>query len=47
MALIQLGGSSRVGEMILARERSDFAGEKVWDDIQVVTGFLGAGKKAF
>ncbi|GKA81121.1 hypothetical protein Tco_0787813 [Tanacetum coccineum] len=47
MAFIQLGGNSRVGEMILARERSGFAGEKVWDDIQVVTGFLGAGKKAF
>ncbi|GJV71629.1 hypothetical protein Tco_1491624 [Tanacetum coccineum] len=26
MALIQLGGSGRVGEMILARERSGFAG---------------------
>ncbi|GKB57385.1 putative ribonuclease H-like domain-containing protein, partial [Tanacetum coccineum] len=35
---LQLGGSSRVGEMILARERSGFAGEKVWDDIQVVPG---------
>ncbi|GJZ83925.1 hypothetical protein Tco_0649098 [Tanacetum coccineum] len=46
MALIQLGGSSRVGEMILARERSGFAGEKVWDDIQVVTGFWG-GKEDF
>ncbi|GKA02234.1 hypothetical protein Tco_0674899 [Tanacetum coccineum] len=29
MDFIQLGGSSRVGEMILARERSGFAGEKV------------------
>ncbi|GKC19310.1 hypothetical protein Tco_1021460 [Tanacetum coccineum] len=28
MDFIQLGGSSRVGEMILARERSGFAGEK-------------------
>ncbi|GKF64988.1 hypothetical protein Tco_0188436, partial [Tanacetum coccineum] len=28
MALIQLGGSSRVGEMVLARERSGFPGEK-------------------
>ncbi|GJU82268.1 reverse transcriptase domain-containing protein [Tanacetum coccineum] len=28
MAFIQLGGSSRVGEMILARERSGFAGKK-------------------
>ncbi|GJT99931.1 hypothetical protein Tco_1110270 [Tanacetum coccineum] len=40
MDFIQLGGSSRVGEMILARERSGFAGEKVWDDHQVVPGFL-------
>ncbi|GKA09954.1 hypothetical protein Tco_0689387 [Tanacetum coccineum] len=38
MDFIQLGGSSRVGEMILARERSGFAGEKVWDDHQVVPG---------
>ncbi|GJX88801.1 putative ribonuclease H-like domain-containing protein [Tanacetum coccineum] len=29
MDFIQLGGSSRVGEMILARERSGFAGEKI------------------
>ncbi|GJT29486.1 hypothetical protein Tco_0909761 [Tanacetum coccineum] len=36
MDFIQLGGSSRVGEMILARERSGFAGEKVWGDIPVV-----------
>ncbi|GKE78554.1 hypothetical protein Tco_1544674 [Tanacetum coccineum] len=28
MDFIQLGGSSRVGEMILARERNGFAGEK-------------------
>ncbi|GKB21793.1 hypothetical protein Tco_0855716 [Tanacetum coccineum] len=47
MAFIQLGWVSRVDEMILARERSGFAGEKVWDDIQVVPGFLGAGKRAF
>ncbi|GJZ50532.1 hypothetical protein Tco_0604722 [Tanacetum coccineum] len=40
MALIQLGGNSRVDEMILARVSSGFAGEKVWDDIQVVPGFL-------
>ncbi|GJX34492.1 hypothetical protein Tco_0246049 [Tanacetum coccineum] len=46
MAFIQLGGSSRVGEMILARERSGFAEEKVWDDIQVVTRFWG-GKEDF
>ncbi|GJW88513.1 hypothetical protein Tco_0163853 [Tanacetum coccineum] len=36
----QLGGNSRLVEMILARVSSGFAGEKVWDDIQVVTGFL-------
>ncbi|GJR28178.1 hypothetical protein Tco_1104410 [Tanacetum coccineum] len=29
------------------RERSGFAEEKVWGDIPVVTGFLGAGKKTF
>ncbi|GJR65821.1 reverse transcriptase domain-containing protein [Tanacetum coccineum] len=40
MDFIQLGGSSRVGEMILARERSGFAGEKVWDDHQVVPGHV-------
>ncbi|GJZ70951.1 hypothetical protein Tco_0634802 [Tanacetum coccineum] len=47
MAFIQLGWVSRVDEMILARVSSGFAGEKVWDDIQVVPGFLGAGKRAF
>ncbi|GKB76222.1 hypothetical protein Tco_0943117 [Tanacetum coccineum] len=41
MDFIQLGGGSRVDEMILARVRSGFAGEKVWGDIPVVTGFLG------
>ncbi|GJU65496.1 hypothetical protein Tco_1247331 [Tanacetum coccineum] len=46
MDFIQLGGSSRVDEMILARVRSGFAGEKVWGDIQVVLRF-GAGKKTF
>ncbi|GJY41080.1 hypothetical protein Tco_0428350 [Tanacetum coccineum] len=46
MAFIQLGGGSRVGEMILARERNGFAGEKVWGDIQVVTGIWG-GKEDF
>ncbi|GKD47911.1 hypothetical protein Tco_1276887, partial [Tanacetum coccineum] len=35
MAFIQLGGVSRVDEMILARERSGFAGKKVWNDIPV------------
>ncbi|GJU84816.1 putative reverse transcriptase domain-containing protein [Tanacetum coccineum] len=38
MAFIQLGWVSRVDEMILARERSGFAGKKVWDDIPVVPG---------
>ncbi|GKD21296.1 hypothetical protein Tco_1222999, partial [Tanacetum coccineum] len=41
MAFIQLGGNSRVDEMILARVSSGFAGEKVWEDIQVVPGFVG------
>ncbi|GKD03846.1 hypothetical protein Tco_1178820 [Tanacetum coccineum] len=47
MAFIQLGGNSRVDEMILARVSSGFAGQEVWEDIQVVPGFLGAGKKTF
>ncbi|GJU80476.1 hypothetical protein Tco_1282841 [Tanacetum coccineum] len=38
--LYTAGGVSRVDEMILARERSGFAGKKVWDDIPVVTGFV-------
>ncbi|GKE34994.1 hypothetical protein Tco_1454316 [Tanacetum coccineum] len=42
MAFIQLGWVSRVDEMILARERSGFAGKKVWDDIPVVTGVSAA-----
>ncbi|GKC62741.1 hypothetical protein Tco_1095339, partial [Tanacetum coccineum] len=46
MDFIQLGGSSRVDEMILARVRSGFAGEKVWGDTQVVTGIWG-GKEDF
>ncbi|GJT74817.1 hypothetical protein Tco_1041542 [Tanacetum coccineum] len=33
--LYTAGGVSRVDEMILARERSGFAGKKVWDDIPV------------
>ncbi|GJR56012.1 hypothetical protein Tco_1406533 [Tanacetum coccineum] len=45
MDFIQLGGSSRVDEMILARERSGFAGKKVWDDIPVVTGFVGRERR--
>ncbi|GJV47030.1 hypothetical protein Tco_1437242 [Tanacetum coccineum] len=40
------GLGSRVDEMILARERSGFAEEKVWGDIPVVTGFWG-GKEDF
>ncbi|GJW79321.1 hypothetical protein Tco_0503225 [Tanacetum coccineum] len=47
MDFIQLGGSSRVGEMILAKERSGFAGEKVWGDHQVVPGFFKGGKEGF
>ncbi|GJW60389.1 hypothetical protein Tco_0109724 [Tanacetum coccineum] len=46
MAFIQLGGNSRVDEMILARVSSGFAGEEVWEDIQVVPGFWG-GKDGF
>ncbi|GJT33016.1 reverse transcriptase domain-containing protein [Tanacetum coccineum] len=47
MAFIQLGGvGSRVDEMILARERSGFAEEKVWGALPVVTGFWG-GKEDF
>ncbi|GJR96340.1 hypothetical protein Tco_0268514 [Tanacetum coccineum] len=38
-------GGSRVDEMILARERSGFAGKKVWDDIPVVTGFVGRERR--
>ncbi|GJY35621.1 hypothetical protein Tco_0420999 [Tanacetum coccineum] len=34
-------GIANMDEMILARERSGFSGEKVWDDIQVVPGFVG------
>ncbi|GJV73281.1 hypothetical protein Tco_1493276 [Tanacetum coccineum] len=37
---------SRSGmKMILARERSGFAGKKVWDDIPVVTGFVGRERR--
>ncbi|GJY24058.1 hypothetical protein Tco_0397716 [Tanacetum coccineum] len=42
---ITLGWVSRVDEMILARERSGFAGKKVWDDIPVVTGFVGRERR--
>ncbi|GJX60552.1 integrase, catalytic region, zinc finger, CCHC-type containing protein [Tanacetum coccineum] len=47
LAFIQLGWVSRVDEMILARVSSGFVGEEVWEDIQVVTGFVKAGKDAF
>ncbi|GKD20967.1 RNA-directed DNA polymerase, eukaryota, reverse transcriptase zinc-binding domain protein [Tanacetum coccineum] len=43
--LYTTGGVSRVDEMILARERSGFAGKKVWDDIPVVTGFVGRERR--
>ncbi|GKD29273.1 hypothetical protein Tco_1240051 [Tanacetum coccineum] len=46
LAFIQLGWVSRVDEMILARVSSGFAGEEVWEDIQVVPGFWG-GKDGF
>ncbi|GKG06177.1 hypothetical protein Tco_0326263, partial [Tanacetum coccineum] len=29
------------------RVSSGFAGREVWDDIQVVTGFVGGGKEGF
>ncbi|GJX11502.1 reverse transcriptase domain-containing protein [Tanacetum coccineum] len=45
MAFIQLGGVSRVDEMILARERSGLR-EKYGTIVQVVTGFWG-GKEDF
>ncbi|GJZ63077.1 putative reverse transcriptase domain-containing protein [Tanacetum coccineum] len=45
-AFINWDWVSRVDEMILARVRSGFAGEKVWGDIQVVTGIWG-GKEDF
>ncbi|GJX17963.1 hypothetical protein Tco_0218795 [Tanacetum coccineum] len=44
--LYNWGGGSRVDEMILARERSGFAEEKVWGALPVVTGFWG-GKEDF
>ncbi|GKB36931.1 hypothetical protein Tco_0881873 [Tanacetum coccineum] len=47
MAFIQLGGNSRVDEMILARVSSGFAGEKVWEDIQVVPGFVGRERRLY
>ncbi|GKB59928.1 hypothetical protein Tco_0916114 [Tanacetum coccineum] len=40
MDFIQLGGSSRVGEMILARERSGFAGEKLYHALVLVSPTL-------
>ncbi|GKA98093.1 reverse transcriptase domain-containing protein, partial [Tanacetum coccineum] len=40
-------GGSRVDEMILARERSGFAVEKVWGDIPVVPGFVGRERRLF
>ncbi|GJS73342.1 hypothetical protein Tco_0706183 [Tanacetum coccineum] len=41
------GGVSRVDEMILARERSGFAGKKVWDDIPVVAAASDAHVDVF
>ncbi|GJT20910.1 hypothetical protein Tco_0890847 [Tanacetum coccineum] len=45
LAFIQLGWVSRVDEMILARVSSGFAGEEVWEDIQVVPGFVGRERR--
>ncbi|GJR69668.1 hypothetical protein Tco_0015733 [Tanacetum coccineum] len=47
LAFIQLGWVSRVDEMILARVSSGFAGEEVWEDIQVVPGFVGRERRLF
>ncbi|GJW94594.1 putative reverse transcriptase domain-containing protein [Tanacetum coccineum] len=44
MAFITTGGSSRVGEMILARERSGFAGKKYGATYKVLAGFGIGGK---
>ncbi|GJU92394.1 hypothetical protein Tco_1304817 [Tanacetum coccineum] len=44
--LYSWGDGSRVDEMILARERSGFAEEKIWGALPVVTGFWG-GKEDF
>ncbi|GJR10997.1 hypothetical protein Tco_0793649 [Tanacetum coccineum] len=46
MAFIQLGGVSRVDEMILARERSGFAGKKYGATYKLYLGLLG-GKEDF
>ncbi|GKG15915.1 hypothetical protein Tco_0358238, partial [Tanacetum coccineum] len=45
MDLYNWGVGGRVDEMSLARERSGFAGKKVWDDIPVVTGFVGQERR--
>ncbi|GJR81559.1 hypothetical protein Tco_0152344 [Tanacetum coccineum] len=47
LAFIQLGWVSRVDEMILARVSSGFAGEEVWEDIQVVPGFVGRERRLY
>ncbi|GKB80284.1 hypothetical protein Tco_0947179, partial [Tanacetum coccineum] len=47
MAFIQLGGSSRVVEMILARVSSGFAGRKYGKTSKLYLGLVGAGKKTF
>ncbi|GJR64933.1 hypothetical protein Tco_0010998 [Tanacetum coccineum] len=46
MAFIQLGGNSRVDEMILARVSSGFAGEKYGATYKLYLGLLG-GKEGF
>ncbi|GJY02110.1 hypothetical protein Tco_0360262 [Tanacetum coccineum] len=45
--LYSWGGGSRVDEMILARVSSGFAGQEVWEDIQVVPGFVGRERLLF
>ncbi|GJR48767.1 hypothetical protein Tco_1316870 [Tanacetum coccineum] len=47
MAFIQLGGSSRVVEMILARVSSGFAGKKYGKTSKLYLGFCWGGKDGF
>ncbi|GJY50381.1 hypothetical protein Tco_0441228 [Tanacetum coccineum] len=47
MALIQLGGNSRVVEMILARVSSGFAGEKFYGRHYIVLGITSAAEEGW
>ncbi|GKB01857.1 hypothetical protein Tco_0829901 [Tanacetum coccineum] len=47
MAFIQLGGFSRVDEMILARVRSGFAGKKYGATYKLYLGLLGGKRRLF